>query len=121
MKRFLFPAVFLFAIVSIASAATPAPAATPTIGLHAAATLTNAQASQHPLVAFQATVTYYRAYDKDLFVQDGDDAIYVHPKISFNLAPGDRVVIRGTMHESFRPYVDSADIAVIGHVPLPSK
>jgi diguanylate cyclase (GGDEF)-like protein len=121
MKRFLFPAVILFAIVPLASAGTsafPAPPAQP-IGLHAAATLTNAAASQHPLAVFQATVTYYRAYDKDLFVQDGNDAIYVHPKASFNLAPGDRVSVRGTMHESFRPYVDSAEITVIGHVPLP--
>jgi hypothetical protein len=119
MKRFLFPAVILFAIVPLASAANPAPTPATSVGLHAAATLTNAQASQHPLVAFQATVTYYRAYDKDLFVQDGSDAIYVHPKASFNLAPGDRVSVRGTMHESFRPYVDSAEITVIGHVPLP--
>jgi diguanylate cyclase (GGDEF)-like protein len=124
MKRFLLPAVILLAMVPLASAATPAPSAAPppaqTIGLHAAATLTNAQASQHPTAVFQATVTYYRSYDKDLFVQDGSDAIYVHPKASFNLAPGDRVVVRGTMHESFRPYVDSADITVIGHVPLPT-
>ncbi len=123
MKRFLLPAVFLFAIVPIASAATPAPSASAPpaqpLGLHAAATLTNAQASQHPLAAFQATVTYYRSYDKDLFVQDGSDAIYVHPKISFNLVPGDRVLVRGTMHESFRPYVNDAEITVIGHVPLP--
>jgi len=123
MKRFLLPAVFLFAIAPIASAANPALSAAPTpvqaLGLHAAATLTNTQAGQHPLAAFQATVTYYRSYDKDLFVQDGNDSIYVHPKVSFNLAPGDRVLVRGTMHESFRPYVDSAEITVIGHVPLP--
>ena len=81
--------------------------------------LTNAQASQHLTVAFQATVTYYRSYDKDLFVQDGSDAIYVHATTNVNLAPGDRVLVRGTIHESFRPYVNSAEITVIGHAPLP--
>jgi diguanylate cyclase (GGDEF)-like protein len=81
--------------------------------------LTNAQASQHVPVAFQATVTYYRSYDKDLFVQDGSDAVYVHARTSLNLTPGDRIFLRGTTHESFRPYVNSRDITILGHGELP--
>ncbi len=107
----------LFAIVPAASAAPAAPA--PAISLHAAATLTNDEASKHQPVAFQATVTYFRSYDKDLFVQDRNDAIYVHANTTLKLAPGDRILIRGTMHESFRPYVNSSDITIVGHEPLP--
>ena len=39
------------------------------------AALTNAQASRHQQVSFEATVTYFRNYERDLFVQDGDKAI----------------------------------------------
>ncbi len=119
MKRLIFPAVILFAIVPVALAATPAPPPAIPIGLHAAATITNAEASTRQPVAFEATVTYYRSYDKDLFVQDGSDAIYVHATTSLKLTPGDRIFLRGTTHESFRPYVVTSDITVIGHGPLP--
>ncbi len=113
--RIVFPIAVVFATVPAASAASPAPAIT----LHAAATLTNAQASQHLPVAFEATITYYRSYDKDLFVQDGNNAIYVHATTALKLAPGDRIMVRGTTHQSFRPYVNSSDITVVGHSPLP--
>ena len=65
------------------------------------------------------TVIYYRSYDKDLFVQDGNDAIYVHATTALKLVPGDRILVRGTTHESFRPYVNSSDITLVGHGPLP--
>lgn len=99
----------------MAHAAQPTPLTT----LHAVASLTNGEASQHPQVSFPATVIYYRWYDKDLFVQDGDDALYVHASTSRRLAPGDRVVVQGTTHESFRPYVESDNISLVGHGPLP--
>ena len=89
--------------------------------LHAAAIITNVRASQHLPVAFEATVTYYRSYDKDLFVQDGNDAIYVHATTNLKLTPGDRILVRGTTHESFRPYVNSRDITIIGHGALPKS
>ncbi|MGD1106267.1 MAG: GGDEF domain-containing protein [Terracidiphilus sp.] len=121
MKRFLFPAAILLATVPAAAATPPAPAASssPLMTLHAAATITNAEATKRLPVAFEATVTYYRWYDKDLFVQDGNDAIYVHANTALKLAPGDRILIRGTTHESFRPYVNSSDITIVGHGPLP--
>ena len=87
--------------------------------LQAAARLTNAQAGQHQPVAFKATVTYYRSYEKNLFVQDGDAAIWLHPAGMYKLVPGDRVRVRGTMHESFRPYIESAQITLLGHGRLP--
>jgi diguanylate cyclase (GGDEF)-like protein len=116
-RRIVFPVAIFLAAVQAASAASPAPS--PAITLSAAATLTNAQASQRLPVAFEATVTYYRSYDKDLFVQDGNAAIYVHATTNLKLTPGDRVLVRGTTHESFRPYVNSGDITVIGHGALP--
>ncbi len=82
--------------------------------------LSNEQASQHLPVAFEATVTYFRGFDQDLFVQDGDAAIYVHATTGLRLVPGDRVLVRGTTRESFRPYVESADITRVGHGALPT-
>jgi hypothetical protein len=115
IRRVVFPAAILFAFVPVASAAPPAPP----IGLHAAATITNDEAAKHPPVAFEATVTYYHSHDGDLFVQDGDDAIFVFAPKALKLAPGDRILVRGTMRESFRPFVIGSDITVVGHGPLP--
>ena len=117
--RIVSSAAFVLATISAASSARPAPTPSPAITLHAAATLSNAQANQHLPVAFEATVTYYRPYDKDLFVQDGNDAIYVHATTTLKLTPGDRVLVHGTTHESFRPYVNSRDITLVGHGALP--
>jgi diguanylate cyclase (GGDEF)-like protein len=111
--------VFLFAMLSLyASGAWAQPPGQITT-LQAVARLTNTQASRHLPISFEATVTYYRAYERNLFVQDGDSAIYVRPAVVHRLIPGDRIRVRGTMHESFRPYVESADITLLGHGPLP--
>jgi diguanylate cyclase (GGDEF)-like protein len=115
MKKLVLAAAILSATALAAQAAPPAPLTT----LHAAATLSNADAIHHAPVSFEATVTYYRSYDKDLFVEDGGDAIYVHATTSLKLTPGDRVRVRGTMHDSFRPYVESNDIIRLSHGPLP--
>ncbi len=95
--------------------ADPAPLTT----LHAITTLTNTQSIQRMPVSFEATVTYYRSYEKNLFVQDGDSAIYVNAPSIYWLIPGDRIRVQGTMHESFRPYVVSTRITLLGHGPLP--
>jgi diguanylate cyclase (GGDEF)-like protein len=87
--------------------------------LQAADTLTNAQARRHIPVDFEGTVTNYRAYERNLFLQDGDVGIYVHLTGMYNLVPGDRVRVRGTMRDSFRPYVEDANIAILGHGALP--
>jgi diguanylate cyclase (GGDEF)-like protein len=81
--------------------------------------LTNAEASRHLPVEFEATVTYFREYERTLFVQDGDTAIYVQATTALKLMPGDRILVRGTTHESFRPYVLSSNIARLGHGQLP--
>ena len=44
----------------------------PLTSLRAIHALSNAQASHQLPVSFEATVTYYRDYERTLFVQDGD-------------------------------------------------
>jgi diguanylate cyclase (GGDEF)-like protein len=97
------------------SAATPAPLTT-LAEVHA---LTNAEAAKALPVAFQATVTYFRGYERTLFVQDGDAAIYVSATTDIKLTPGDRILVRGTTHDSFRPYVQSKDITLLYHGTIP--
>ncbi len=82
--------------------------------------MTNAEAGQGLPVAFEATVTYFRNYEKTMFVQDGDVAIYVQATTAAKLVPGDRIFIKGTTHESFRPFVLSSDITLLHHDALPA-
>jgi len=81
--------------------------------------LSNAQASHQVPVSFVATVTYYRDYERTLVVQDGDFAIFVQPRVPAHVVPGDRVLIEGTTHDSFRPFVTPSSIRIIGEGPLP--
>ena len=81
--------------------------------------LTNADARHAIPVLFQATVTYYRGYEKVLFVQDGDAAIFVLPNVDGKLTPGDRVLVHGKTQESFRPLIVADDITVLHHGQLP--
>jgi diguanylate cyclase (GGDEF)-like protein len=81
--------------------------------------LTNAQASHQLPVSFEASVIYYRGYERTLFVQDGDVGIYVQPRNAIQLSPGDRILIEGTTHESFRPFIAAANVTLIRHDALP--
>ncbi|MGA7523883.1 MAG: GGDEF domain-containing protein [Acidobacteriaceae bacterium] len=102
---------------SAAGAAQPAPLTT----LHAIHALTKDEAARGLPVAFDATVTYYNPSDVDLFVQDGGEAIYVETKRNEDLAPGDRVLVRGKTRDSFNTDVVGDDITVLRHgaPPLP--
>lgn len=91
----------------------------PLTSLHAIHALTNAQASHQVPVSFEATVIYYRDYERTLFVQDGDAAIYVQPRVPVHLIPGDRVLIEGSTHDSFRPFVAATSLKVLRHESLP--
>ncbi len=113
-NRLIFAAAIFFVCLPAAAASPPSP-----ITLHDAATMTNAEASKHLPVSFEATVTYFRSYDNELFVQEGGDAIYVGATTTLKLTPGDRIRVTGTMHESFRPYVESKQIWLLGHGELP--
>ena len=116
MKRL----VPIFAIVLGWATGALAAAPAPLTSLVAVSRLTNEQAAQSLPAAFEATVLYYRSYEKTMFVQDGDAAIYVQPTTNLKLVPGDRILIRGTTRPSFRPFVLSSDIALLHHGALPA-
>ena len=111
---------FVIACSSIAWAAPPAPLTT----LKAIHSLSHAEAAKSPEAAFEATVTYRRANESNLFVQDGDEAIYVYAKTDFKMSPGDRVLIRGKVHDTFRPIVSADAVTVLGRgapiTPVPA-
>ncbi len=77
--------------------------------------LTRDQAGKGLPVAFEATVTYYIKNQIDLFVQDGDDAVYVEAKTNENLVPGDRVLVRGKTRASFSVDVLGENITLLHH------
>jgi diguanylate cyclase (GGDEF)-like protein len=81
--------------------------------------LTNAKAALAPGVEFEATVTYFRGYEKTLFVQDQGIGLYVSATTRLSLVPGDRILIRGSAHDSFRPIVESSDIILLHHGAIP--
>lgn len=113
----LIPA-FLILASSLLSARAAEPA--PLTSLPVIHALSNDQASRALPVAFEATVTYFRAYEKTLFVQDGDIAIYVQPATAdLTLAPGDRVLIKGATRPSFRPFVMASEVKFLHHGSLP--
>jgi diguanylate cyclase (GGDEF)-like protein len=110
MKRRIPAFVFLVGCAFVACGAAPVPLTT----LQSIHQLSNAEAGQGLPVSFQATVTYFRPYERTLFVQDGDTAIYVLPSVNDKIAPGDRVLIHGTTLPSFRPIVVADRITVLG-------
>ena len=81
--------------------------------------LTNPEAAKAIPVRFEATVTYYRNYDSDLFVLDGSAAIYVSFRSGANILPGDHVLVAGRTRESFRPIVVADNVVVLSHGRLP--
>ncbi len=107
----------LMALVSVAHAAQND--TRPLTSLRAIHALHNSEASHQYPVSFEATVIYYRQYERTLFVQDGDNAIYVSPSAPIQAVAGDRVLIKGTTHESFRPMISATSISVLEHGKLP--
>src|ERR1035438_8587498 len=105
-------------ILGWSSVTAAAPAGTLT-DLHSIHALTNVEASHGLFVSFEATITYFRSYEKTMFVQDGDVAIYVQATTGAKLVPGDRILIKGTTRGSFRPFVSSNDITLLRHGALP--
>jgi diguanylate cyclase (GGDEF)-like protein len=115
MRRVI-AALALFVAWTIAlRAATPVPLTT----LRAIHALTNAEANRSLPVAFEATVTYYLASEHTMFVQDGDLAIFVQPKAVLQLAPGDRVMVKGSTSGSFRPFVAAGSVTFLRKSDLP--
>jgi len=87
--------------------------------LRAVHSVSNEEAAKSLPVAFEATVTYYRGYERTLFVQDGGIAIYVQYPAEANLNPGDRILVKGTTQPSFRPFVLGESLTLLHHGSLP--
>jgi diguanylate cyclase (GGDEF)-like protein len=105
----------IFSWGSAALAAAPATLTT----LRAIHTLANTEAAKGLPVAFEGTVTYYLHGNIDLFLQDGDLAIYVEAPTGANLVPGDRVLVRGKTRDSFRTDVVAASLTLLHHGLVP--
>jgi diguanylate cyclase (GGDEF)-like protein len=115
MKSVLAAILVVFGCASAVQAAVPGTLTT----LRAVNELSRNEAAQGPVVAFEATVTYYSAKDVDMFVQDGDAAVYVQFTKGANLIPGDRVLVEGHARDSFRPDVVGDRVTHLGHGALP--
>jgi len=89
--------------------------------VHAIHALSKADAAKGLPVDFQGTVTYYNRVDLDLFVQDGNEAVYVQTTPEQDLSPGDWVRVRGVTRGSFRPDILPTSIERLhpGTLPKP--
>jgi diguanylate cyclase (GGDEF)-like protein len=116
MKRFTLTFVIFVGWTTAVLAAAPGTLTS----LREVHSLTNEQAALAPAAEFEATVTYFRGYEKTLFVQDQGIGIYVAATTKLNLVPGDRILIRGLAHDSFRPIVESSDITLLHHGAIPA-
>jgi hypothetical protein len=111
MKRYLLVVLAVLCFFSAVGAAAVSPLTT----VRQVRELSNAQARQGLPVAFEATVSYIRWYEGNLFVQDGDAAIFVLIDSTFNLIPGDRVLVEGTTAGSFHPIVNATKVSLLHH------
>jgi diguanylate cyclase (GGDEF)-like protein len=112
MKRFGLALV----ILSWASAWAMPPTLTTLRAVHS---LNKAEARLRMPVDFEATVTYYDNQGRDLFVQDGDLAIYVFAAPGLEFVPGDRIRIQGKTDSDFRPDVLGDELTLLRHGPVP--
>jgi diguanylate cyclase (GGDEF)-like protein len=110
------PALAIIMGWAAASGAEPSGVLTTLSAIHA---LDNAEAQKGQAVAFEATVIYFRGYENALFVQDGEDAIFVRPPAGTRLEAGDRILIRGKIQASFRPLVVAESLTLLRHGALP--
>ena len=116
MKRWIPLFAMVLGCAPVAWAAPPAALTT----LHAIHSLSHAEAAKLLPAAFEATVTYRRTGETTLFVQDTGEGIYVWANADIKLVPGDRVLVRGAAHDSFRPIVIADSVTLLHHGDLPA-
>jgi diguanylate cyclase (GGDEF)-like protein len=114
IRKFLFAAASIFALIPAAGAATLPPLTSVQSILH----LTNSEAAKGLPVSCQATVIYFHENQGILMVQDGNAGIFM-TGVTAHLVPGDRVLIKGVTTGGFRPTVTKSEISVLSHGSLP--
>ncbi|HTW81767.1 MAG TPA: GGDEF domain-containing protein [Terracidiphilus sp.] len=77
------------------------------------------QAARGLPVDLEATVTFFRWYEQTLFIQAGDEGVYVRATTDLRLQPGDVIRVRGTTSSAFSPLIVSSAISLLGHGNLP--
>jgi diguanylate cyclase (GGDEF)-like protein len=87
----------------------------PLTTLAAVHAISNATAARSVPVAFEGSVTYYQKGNIDLFVQDGDAAIYVETPPNLQVTTGDRVLVEGITRASFRPEIQARRVTFLHH------
>ena len=101
------------------AASAAAPPSGPLGSVAAVSALTRVEAASGLPADFEATVSYFRGYERTLFVEDRGTAIYVNADSRLPLVAGDRIRIRGITAIGFRPFVTSSDIVLLSHGPAP--
>src|SRR5581483_3743925 len=91
----------------------------PLTSLSAVHAISNETAAQSLPVAFEGAGTYYEKGNIDLFVQDGDAAIYVETTPDLQVAAGDRVLVEGVTRPSFHPEIAGRRVTILRHGALP--
>jgi diguanylate cyclase (GGDEF)-like protein len=111
----------LSAMLSAGALSAPGqPTGNPLRSLRDVVAVSHQDAARELPVAFEATVTYFRGYEKTLFVDDGENAIYVGATTTLRLVPGDRILIHGSTRDSFRPIVIASEIRLLRHENPPA-
>ena len=122
MKKLPIPVVLAFGLISLAWAS-PAAQTSPSVpdsrppltSIPAIRSLSDTDAGKGLPVSIEATVTYLQPYQKFLFVQDGNDGIFIIGTPNTSLIPGDRVLIKGTTTPAYHTDVICSEIAVLRH------
>jgi len=91
----------------------------PLTSLAAVRHLSAAEAAKALPVDVTGVVTYSNSAEGDLFIQQGNDWIYVQPDTRREIAAGSRVVVKGRTGASYSTQILATSIAVTGQSPLP--
>jgi diguanylate cyclase (GGDEF)-like protein len=91
----------------------------PLTSISAVHAISNQTAARSIPVAFEGSVTYYEKGNVDLFVQDGDAAVYVETTPDLDVTAGDRVLVEGITRASFRPEIAGQRVTFLRHGTLP--
>ncbi len=108
-------AALLGSICLLAAVSLRAQQTEPLTSLSAVHAISNETAARSLKVSFEGSVTYYEKGNIDLFVQDGDVAIYVETTPDLAVTSGDRVLVEGITRASFRPEILAHRVTLLHH------